>query len=1119
MTDRPVADATQRARALALDTSFIVQAPAGSGKTELLSQRYLNLLSVVDHPEEIYAITFTRKAAAEMRNRVLSALDMAAGPEPAQPHRRLTWKLARAALLQDERKGWRISANPNRLRIQTFDSLSHGLARQMPLLSELGAPPATTENAEPHYREAARTTLRQLEDPQLGPHIERLLVHLDNRQGLLEDLLCNMLGRRDQWLWLAVASPDGTEVDNALEDAVCGHLQQLQQQCPSTWLHRLMQVARHAAGNIDASAGKLDDGIGAWCERAQVPGGSWADLPAWRGLARLLLTTQGSLRKSWDSRIGFLKPSETGIAAEQKRQRQQAKAEIAELTAELIDQAELIEGWKGVLSLPLQGLDAQQQVVLRSLFQVLLHAVGELQLVFRDSGEVDFSEIQMRAQRALGDPDHPTDLALTLDYRLRHLLVDEFQDTSISQYRLIETLSAGWHGKDGRTLFLVGDPMQSIYRFREAEVGNFLAARERGIGQLSLEPITLQVNFRSTADIVGWVNRSFGRILPQRADISRGAVPYESALAYDDSVDAAAVQIHPFAERDDAAEAQRVVALIRQALDASAEGQIAVLARARSHLHPIALALKTAGLGFQAVEVDPLGQQAVVQDLHHLTRALLHPADRLAWLVVLRAPWLGLDIDDLLAISETSARCIPARLRDPQLRDSLSNDGQRRVERLLRALDQQLPARGRRPLRQWVEAVWLRLGGLAAAGGDALTDAQAYLGLLERHEQAAGLIDFAELESALDRLYAAPDGLSDGRIQLMTMHKSKGLEFDTVILPGLGRQPRSSGSELLYWLERPGSDTQRQLLMAPIRAAEQRSEAISDYLRELEKDRDRLETARLLYVAATRAKRRLHLLGHVSFDKKGKANRARDSLLDKLWPTVGDVFDTLQPPAQDTTVEIPVTPLELTRLRADWRPAEIAGEGLPHSVPRDDFAAPIDFEWASDTARHVGTLVHRHLERIAIQGVEHWPVERVDAAASVVRRGLRNLGVVDAELDGAVEKALRALRLMLADDTGRWILAPHKEAACEWPLTLHDETAQHYVIDRTFVDERDVRWIIDYKTGEHLDGDRAAFLDREQERYRTQLETYGRIVRQLDPRPIRLALYFPLFADWRVWDY
>ena len=100
-----------------------------------------------------------------------------------------------------------------------------------------------------------------------------------------------------------------------------------------------------------------------------------------------------------------------------------------------------------------------------------------------------------------------------------------------------------------------------------------------------------------------------------------------------------------------------------------------------------------------------------------------------------------------------------------------------------------------------MEGIWLSLGGLAAAGGRH-DDAQAFLALLDTHEQAGGLLDFAQLEAAMGSLYAMPDSLADGRVQLMTMHKSKGLEFDTVILPGLGRKPRGAGAELLYWLER-----------------------------------------------------------------------------------------------------------------------------------------------------------------------------------------------------------------------------------------------------------------------------------------------------------------------------
>ena len=132
-------DQEARDRALDVTGSFIVQAPAGSGKTELLIQRCLALLATLDAPEGLLAITFTRKAAAEMRGRILDALRDAHTPagELTNAERR-TRELAHAALAADARHGWRLLANPNRLRIQTIDALNLGLARRLPVLSGLG---------------------------------------------------------------------------------------------------------------------------------------------------------------------------------------------------------------------------------------------------------------------------------------------------------------------------------------------------------------------------------------------------------------------------------------------------------------------------------------------------------------------------------------------------------------------------------------------------------------------------------------------------------------------------------------------------------------------------------------------------------------------------------------------------------------------------------------------------------------------------------------------------------------------------------------------------------------------------------------------------------------------
>jgi len=179
-----------------------------------------------------------------------------------------------------------------------------------------------------------------------------------------------------------------------------------------------------------------------------------------------------------------------------------------------------------LLDMPPAAYSDGQWEALGAIVQLLPRAVAELKLVCAERGQADFTEIAQGVVRALGDPGEPTDLLLSLDVRIHHVLVDEFQDTSISQWELLDRLTAGWEPGDGRTVFAVGDPMQSIYRFREAQVGLFLRARHRGFGGVKLEPLTLSTNFRSWAGIVEWVNSAFARILPAQEDFAAGAVPY-----------------------------------------------------------------------------------------------------------------------------------------------------------------------------------------------------------------------------------------------------------------------------------------------------------------------------------------------------------------------------------------------------------------------------------------------------------------------------------------------------------------------------------------------------------------------------------------------------------------
>ena len=766
-----ISDQQQRDAALDPRRSFIVQAPAGSGKTELLVQRYIRLLGTVQKPEEILAITFTIKAAAEMRKRVLENLS-STGKNPGDI--------------------------AHRLKIQTIDAFCASLVRQMPVTSKFGAQPAVVEDATEHYREAAMRTLEEL-----TPAAGRVLLHLDNNMDAAADQIASMLARRDQWLRKAGSAPSRNDLEAALRRE----------------RNRLLAHARllHPKASPE--------------------------------FAQAMLTQKLTWRKN--------DPEAQSLS----------------------DDEPLRQALARLLSLPPERYTDEQWQVLGAMLELLPRAAAQLKVVFAERGETDFTEIAQGAVRALGTPEEPTDLLLALDTRIQHVLVDEFQDTSVSQFDLLERLTAGWEARDGRTLFLVGDPMQSIYRFREAEVALFLDAWSEGLGSVRLERLTLTTNFRSQPRLVDWFNASFQEILPREADRPTGAVPYSAATAHPEkeALEGDPVAWHHIADR--VVESQKIVQIAKQAV-----GRTAILVRKRDALADIVPALKQAGIRYRAIEIERLGEKQVVQDLYALTRALTHLGDRIAWLAILRAPWLGLSLQQLLEISGRDRfKTIWELIKDDLFLSSFTS-----------ILAPAIENRGRGSLRDRVEGVWLALGGPACVQDKTdLEDAEIYLDELERLETAGIVPDFAALAESLDKLYALPDvEATDDDLQIMTIHKAKGLEFDTVIVPGLDRGPGRSDPPLFLWKE---FVEESSLLFAPMRPTGGDRDPTYDYLRDLDSDAEDMEASRLLYVAATRAKNHLHLLACLDCDKDGELKKPfAHSLLERAWPVAAPFFS--EPP-------------------------------------------------------------------------------------------------------------------------------------------------------------------------------------------------------------------------------
>jgi ATP-dependent exoDNAse (exonuclease V) beta subunit len=1083
-------DAESRARALG-PGSYIVEAPAGAGKTELLTQRFLKLLAEVEAPEEIVALTFTNKAAAEMRHRIMDTLvAAAAGRVPGEPHKRVSFDLALTALDVSRRKDWGLLEHPGRLRVTTIDALCASLARQMPVLSRFGVEPRLAEDAGRHHEEAARRALAWLEEEGEHAHaVERALKHLDNDALRLAELLAAMLARRDQWLRHTLQSQPWEDAEGALAALVQVDLDRAGRLLPAEVQAPLMPIARYAAGNLpdEHPLAQLRD----WERPLRAEPG---ELLLWRGLAVLLLTGQDTPRRKLDKRDGF--PAKESDAY---------KKALLDIAAGLSTGA--INALAQARRLPDPHYTEEEWATIEALGNLLRLAAGELWTVFNESGEADFVEVALRARQALGDETQPTDLALALDYRIRHLLVDEFQDTSPTQVELLERLTAGWLPGDGRTLFLVGDPMQSIYRFRKADVGLFLDVREGGLGELPVEPLRLYRNNRSQQPVVDWVNGTFAQVFAPEDDIPSGAIRYRESAATKDEGSDAGVTAHALVVEKggdgDLAEAREILAIIDAERAADPGCEVAVLVRARDHLTALVREIRRhrPELRFTAVEMERLNERQPVQDLLSLTRAMLHRGDRVCWLAILRAPWCGLTLADLHAIAaEDHLSTIWHLVNDADRVAKLSPDGRSRLARFIGIVAQALRQQGRSTVRRWVEGTWTLLGGPACLrGATDLADATAFFDLLDELE-AGGRLTLAQLEKEAAKLYAAPDALADGTLQFMTLHKAKGLEFNTVILPGLNRRTGGTDTPLMRW-EEVIVGGREHLVVAPMKRRRDRSDEETPYkwLNRLEQRREANEAARVLYVGATRAIRRLHWVAAVELNAKGEARPQSGSLLELLWPAVN--------------AEFPATGAMTTGDAAFGQGFDFVPKLLrlrePVSVVLSAAATPLPPEGGGEAEEIgeppdalVGTMVHAYLEMIARDGLDAWPVERVSSLRASMEVWLMQQGCGDRDSARGAERAGTILQTTLGSESGRWVLKSRDGAAAELALVkVSDGGTPTSVVDRSFV-EGGVRWIIDYKTAmPTID------LTTHTEYYRDQLARYAGLFVD-EGLPIRTAIFY-----------
>jgi ATP-dependent helicase/nuclease subunit A len=995
----PAAPPDQAARSFAIDpdNDVVLEASAGTGKTRVLVDRYARLIETGVDPRHILAITFTRKAAAEMRDRVLDELRRRAGRGAIAPD---AWRALRDRVAD--------------IQISTIDAFCFGLLREFPLEADV----------DPAFEIADETEMGRFTN-------EALDLTLRAARTFIAD---------DEHVRLLFARVKGP----ALGEAIRSFIDRRQVALPA--VSRF--VARHAraADATDAARGfvrrlrdvlrtspyrtaLLDDGPMASAEfrwlhadlaalETQPPETPPAAQQLRRRCERYFLTREGKPRQR------ITKPFTANLfsSAEARRRHEQAVQAIA----------------PGVVD-ALARLDADIDGLLaRGVLRLLTVAAAIYERLLAEHALLDFAGMLARSVALLEQQEEFARSRLKLQSRYHHLLVDEFQDTSRLQWRLIELLVDAWGEGEGAadaptSIFVVGDRKQSIYRFRHAEV-TLLDEAARKIG--ALRPgrrvrQAIRTSFRAVPELLAFVNAVSHQMqipstLEERfiyGDTDRFPVEAVGADALRDGEPVLGLIAEPTMERCAAALADEVTRLLATAVvrdrtsgtRAARPDDIAILFRSRAGHQYFEAALETRGVRTYVYKGLGFFDAPEVQDLQALLRYLAEPDSDLRAAEFLRSRFVRLSDVALVRLAPGFARALSVssnHVEAPALDD----------------LDRAILARARQDVARWlplvarltpgelVDLILRESGYLFELRGRRLEQARENLKkvrALIRRVENRGYATLGRLAAYFETLGTGDESNAiveaAGAVNLMTIHAAKGLEFPIVFLvnlhaPGRGR----SGG---FTLVERGPAGEPEVAFG------------SNETTRLEDAREMEELRRLLYVAMTRACDRLYL--SAVLDAKGRLRRPHRSLGQLLPAGLGEAFASAasggdrvrwtapdgtfalrvcrpldgasdssdQPAPTEASTTFDLSPLQtVDRLVVAATASGAADEGEPGAATPAPDREPGD--------RVVGTLVHRLFQRALRAGL---PAASV---ADLARQLIRPEDLVDAESpDAVVERA------------------------------------------------------------------------------------------------------------------
>lgn len=1078
-----------------IDGSKLVIAPAGSGKTTESVKYFMNALLDCQYPESALSVTFTNKATAEFRDRVLGYLRLAKkGTVPSSPHEMDMYTIAKRVLKKDEQLGWNLLANPNRLEIKTIDALCANIVSMSPIMSDMGSTGRVSERPKDLYLTAAKKVLNQYDKKdELGGEIRNLLAKFNNNFEIASQTLTEMLSYRDQWLPLVYEHSE-SERRAKLE------------------LHntKLMLLLGKPGFSILAS---FESDIFALLESVsnfkRPEGFTFSNITEinpqlieiLKAIKGLIFTNELKLRKSFSKSQGFLSPS--SLKDPEEKAAALDLKERAKTLVEALKGTKLEEEAKLSLSICDPHYTEGEWQLLSSILSILPVLTAQLLLTFKSKGECDFIEMQTAALRALGDELAPGKALLRLDNRLRHILVDEFQDCSPFQLLLLKRLTSGWGNNDGRTLYLVGDPMQSIYLFRNANVGLFINAAENGLGHIPLSVHQLTSNYRSQEGLISWINERFARAFGEVQDANIGATTYNASEACKTRLDEDAVSMTLFSgHRWENSQAEHIVNQIDQITRNEPKATIAVLGRTRADLAGVIEAMKNREVSHRAIDIHKLETLSCITDLTVLTRAICHLADKQAWVGLLRSPFVGLSLAELETVctdaGEQRARTSDVllyKLTNEKVKRSLTEDSANRLKVLVSVMNNSRKHLGRKGLDSIVKGAFYALGGLSLLKNQ--TELKAIdTFFCELAKMTINNFSVNRLTDHVASLYA-PVEQSTGQVSVLTKHKAKGLEFDYVFVPHAHKPIRAATSSLMdFETIMQGDDV--LAILSPDTKSTLEQTRMNQFIRALKSRKAHNEAIRLAYVASTRAKKRMYISG------KSGEQYPKTSMLGILGVAPGEHTEIECIANHDVTQSVEPMRACLASPNTKLLPEGdllAAYRGIMNT--ENDLLPTMD--WLKDGNRIIGIIVHKTIENIINAGWDNYFSKELQMNRALWRIQLLQEGLSESQLVYAIKEIESQIEKLKASDFMAWAI---QQQSIEAEKPIYVKTMgklKKYILDITFI-ANGTRYLIDTKSGRpEADESEQEFCNRMLASYAEKMKSYKHCF--LDEGDIYIGLY------------